>query len=249
MTTADALSDWNCPRCGAALQPGQDWCLNCGAAVTTEVAGAPGWRTPIAIVGVVLLLAAAALVFAFLQLSDNADKVAQAPPPAATPVVPTGPTGTTGPTGVVGAPTGPTGAITPTPSPSPSATPSETPTPGTTPAIPSITPSPSTSPSPTLTPAPPTSGGTFADWPAGKHGWTVVMYSGTTRAAAEAKASSYQSQGKSVGILHSNDYSSLNPGYWVVWSGQYDSKSQATSAAKGLQSTAPGAYAREITPK
>lgn len=113
-----------CPACGAPLRPDQDWCLSCGTAVTTEVAGAPGWRTPIAIVSAVLLVAAVALVFAFLQLDGEADQVAVAPAATPTPaaIVPTpepsvvpGPSGPAGPGGVSG-PSGPTGPV-------PSATP------------------------------------------------------------------------------------------------------------------------------
>src|SRR3989442_513836 len=33
-----------CPRCGAAMAPEQDWCLECGAAATTRVLRPPGWR-------------------------------------------------------------------------------------------------------------------------------------------------------------------------------------------------------------
>ena len=51
-----------------------------------------------------------------------------------------------------------------------------------------------------------------------------------------------------LGILHSNDYSSLAPGYWVLWSGQYDTSNQATKASKDLQSQAPGAYPKQVKP-
>src|SRR6266545_1733685 len=93
----------SCPRCGAPMRPDQDWCLNCGTAVTTEVAGARGWRTPVAIVAVVLVIAAAGLAFAFLEISGDADRTAQAPPATPTP------------------------ATTPPPAPTPTATPSATP--------------------------------------------------------------------------------------------------------------------------
>ena len=55
-----------CPRCGAPVEADQDWCLNCGTAVTTEVAGAPAWRAPIAIVGAVLVVAAIAGLVAWI---------------------------------------------------------------------------------------------------------------------------------------------------------------------------------------
>ena len=232
-----------CPRCGAALRPDQDWCLVCSAAVTTHVAGAPSWRTPVAIVGVVLLLAAAGLLVAFLELSDDADRVARAPEPTTTPSAidtptptpgPTGPTGPSGPSGPTGSTrptgpsgptgsTGPTGSATPRPSPSPSASPSPSPSPG-------------------------GGSGTFASWPAGKSAWTVVLKSASSRADAEKRGRELQAQGKSVGILDSDDYSSLRGGYWVVFSGQYDDQKAAQSAADGFKSTVPEAYARFVKP-
>jgi hypothetical protein len=215
-----------CPNCGAPLRPDQDWCLNCGQAVTTRVAGPPAWRSPIAIVGVVLLLAAAGLLVAFLELSGDAETVAQSPTP--TPAA--------------------TDAIVPTATPSPDPLATVTPGAGVT-----ATPSPGAGTTPTATPsATPTtspSGGSFADWPAGTTAYTVIMWSATTRSEAESKASTFQSAGEDVGILDSSDYSSLRGGYFVVFSGQYSSLEQAQNAAEAVQSTAPGAYAKQVKPK
>ena len=44
----------------------------------------------------------------------------------------------------------------------------------------------------------------------------------------------------------SDDFSSLRKGYWVVFSGQYDSRSAAETAAEDAGS---GAYARRIVPR
>jgi hypothetical protein len=63
------------------------------------------------------------------------------------------------------------------------------------------------------------------------------------------KARPFQASGHTVGILHSDDYSSLRAGYWVVFSGQYTSDSPAQAAAKAAQSAAPGAYAKQVRPK
>ena len=229
-----------CPRCGAPLRPDQDWCLNCGAAVTTHVAGAPGWRTPVAIVGVVLLLAAAGLLVAFLELSDDADRVARAPTatptpnaidtPTATPdpgpTGPSGPSGPTGPTSVIRPPTGPSGPT------------------GSTGSTGSTGPRPNPSPTRTATP----STGSFASWPAGEEAWTVVLKSASSRSEAEKRARELQAQGKSVGILNSSDYSSLRAGYFVVFSGQYETRAAAQTAADGFKSTVPEAYARLVKP-
>ena len=224
-----------CPRCGAGLHPDQDWCLNCGAAVTTHVAGAPGWRTPVAIVGAVLLIAAVGLVIAFLELSDDADRVARAPTATPTP--------------------GAVETVSPTPTPTPSATPSPGPSGPTGPRGPSGPSSGTgstgatgpTGPG-TSRPSKPTSPGTFASWPAGKEAWTVVLKSASSRSEAEKRAGELQAQGKSVGILNSSDYSSLRAGYHVVFSGQYDDQKSAQAAADGFKSTVPEAYARFVKP-
>ena len=224
MTVADAPTTTTCPRCGAPLRPDQDWCLNCGTAVTTEVAGAPGWRTPVAIVAAVLLLAAAALVFAFLQISDDADRVAQAPAPTPAPTAaPVTPTAT---------PTPPE-AVTPPPEPTATPSPETSPTPGT-----------------TATPAPtPGAPGAVGTWPEGRDAWTVVLFSSTRRAEADDKAKEFADQGKPVGVLDSDDYTTLRGGYWVVFSGQYETQEDAQEAAEGFGATAPGAYARQVTPR
>jgi hypothetical protein len=64
-----------CPRCGAGVAPEQDWCLECGAPARTRLAPTPNWKAPIALVAVVLLLAGAALAFAFTSLTADDGRV------------------------------------------------------------------------------------------------------------------------------------------------------------------------------
>jgi hypothetical protein len=208
-----------CPNCGAPVTPGQHWCLNCGAAVTTEIARAGGWRTPIVIVAVVLLLAAAALVVAFVELSGEADK--QASKPATTPV----PTGPSGPTGVATGPSGVSGV----------------------PSGPTGVPSGPTGPVETSTPAP-TSVSSVGQWPAGKTAYTVILFSESSYSSAKAKARSVSSLPQ-VGVLKSSKFSTLRAGYYVVFSGQYDTLGAAQTAAKSADAQAPGAYAKQVKPK
>jgi hypothetical protein len=218
-----------CPSCGAPAGPDQDWCLNCGAAITTQVAAAAGWRTPIAIVAAVLLIAAAALVFAFVELSGEADK-------AANKTVAQGPTGTTGPTGV-------------TPTPSPSPTPAG-PT-GILPTGPSGASGPS-GPLDTATPKPgiptPSPGDGVGRWPDDKTAYTVILFSETSYDSAKAKARTVSSL-PDVGILNSSKFSTLRSGYYVVFSGEYDTLERAQKAADDARSQAPGAYAKQVKPK
>ena len=216
-----------CPRCGAPMTEGQDWCLACGAAVSTRIAPRPSWRAPVAVASAVLLIVAGALALAFLELSDDAERTARVPVPtptaAALAVSPT-PSPSVGPTGTTGI-TGPTGPIA---SPSPAGLPS-----------------PSASPSPPGTSTP--SSGAVASWPSGEEAWTVVILSTTSKADADKRAKELTAGGKSVGVLRSNDYSSLRSGYWVVFSGQYDTSEQAQDAAEAIG--ANGAYARFVKPR
>jgi SPOR domain len=205
-----------CPRCGAPMTDDQEWCLACGAAVGTRVVSAPGWRTPIVLAGVIVVVAAIAVAIAIVQLADDTDQVAQNPA-AATPSPPPQ-------------------------TPAPSTTPAPTGTPDST--LPEA--SGKETPEPTSTPA---SGGGSADaaWPAGKSGWTVVLASDTSESDARAKAKQFAADGISgVGVLDSDDFSSLRGGYWVVFAGRYDSQSAASDALDGID--AKDAYIRRIEP-
>ena len=69
------------------------------------------------------------------------------------------------------------------------------------------------------------------------------------RTAAVARARQAKRAGlKVVGVLASSDYSSLHPGYFVVFSGIYDTQAEAAAGlsaahAKGF----PGAYQVRVT--
>jgi hypothetical protein len=216
-----------CPRCGAPMTDEQEWCLACGAAVGTRVVAAPGWRTPLIVGGLIALLAAIAVAVAIIQLADDTDRVAQNPPAASpTPA-----------------------AATPAPSADPGA--ATTPDPSIPEASGQTTPEPATTPEPTTTPEPSGEGDNAAtasaEWPAGKSGWTVVLSSETSESKAKDAADTFAGEGISgVGVLRSDDFSSLKPGFWVVFSGQYDSQSQASDALDGID--AKDAYIRRIEP-
>jgi hypothetical protein len=137
--------------------------------------------------------------------------------------------------------TTPTAPTTPT-TPSSTDVPPATATPPTTPT----TPPPASTPPPT-TPATPPAGNGIASWPAGTTAYTVVLVSATTHKQANTKAREAKSRGIDAGVLHSNDYSSLNSGYWVVFAGQYSSANEARShideyASKGFA----GGYPRQV---
>jgi septal ring-binding cell division protein DamX len=217
-----------CPHCGASLAPDQEWCLNCGTAVGTRIAPTPRWRLPVFLVGGLLALIAAALVLALVELSGDPQPVAQAPSVTATATPAGAPADDGG-----AAP--PVAGATPTPVPTvvPSVTPTPTPEAGSTP-----TPDPGDSTTPGAT-------GGLATWPADKTGWTAVLASTKSRSEAEQKARAAGGGGE-IGVLRSDDYKSLRKGYWVVFSGQYDSRSAAETAA---EDAAGDAYARQIIPR
>ncbi len=88
----------------------------------------------------------------------------------------------------------------------------------------------------------------IADWPAGKDAWTIVLESSSTEEAATARAQELIEQGVPVGLLSSDEYPSLEPGRWVVFSGQYDSQRAADQGLTDLSDQVEGAYVRRVSP-
>ena len=108
-----------------------------------------------------------------------------------------------------------------------------------------------TAPKPPPPPPPPKN--TVVRWPAGRSGWTIVLDSlpstnGRTAALAEAKQAIRLGM-KKVGVLDSSEFSSLHPGYLVVFFGIYASEADAQSAIiDAHQHGYRAAYPRRITP-
>ena len=102
-------------------------------------------------------------------------------------------------------------------------------------------------------PPPPPPRQTLATWPAGKNGWTIVLDSvpttnGRIGAVAEAKQALHLGM-KQVGVLDSAGFSSLHPGYFVVFAGIYDSQAEAQShIIEAHRHSYRGPYPRRITP-
>jgi hypothetical protein len=89
-----------CQKCGATLEEGQDWCLQCGAAAPGSLeSGVPGWRsatTVIALTTALVLGAAAVAYAAFTQPAPRKPAprvitIAQAPPTTPVTTTPTTP--------------------------------------------------------------------------------------------------------------------------------------------------------------
>jgi len=86
-----------------------------------------------------------------------------------------------------------------------------------------------------------------AEWPAGKEGWTVVLVTAPSEDDAKSKAEDFAGQGiEGVGVLDTNDFSSLKDGSFVVFAGQFDTQAQAADALDKVD--AQDAYIRHIVP-
>jgi hypothetical protein len=223
-----------CPRCGAPHDPYQEYCLESGLRLpppygmrSREVwsRGSPLWLW--AALGALLLVAlAAGAIVAIAATRDDRE----AKPKSSIPVVTTGP-GTTDTVGIITQP--PTVTINP-----------PTTTFGSTTTLPTTT----TFGTTTLGT---TTSGSNVTWPAGKNGWSVFLKSVPTsegRADADAAAQRARNNGLTqVGVLNSSDYSSLRPGYWVTFTGIYETQQQAETAVPNARSRGfPLAYSRRV---
>jgi len=86
-------------------------------------------------------------------------------------------------------------------------------------------------------------------WPA-SNGYTIVLASlplPQGAAAAQAKALAAVKAGlPQVGVLVSSSYPTLQPGYYVVFSGVFASLAEAQSSLQAAKAAFPAAYARPI---
>jgi hypothetical protein len=88
-------------------------------------------------------------------------------------------------------------------------------------------------------------------WPAGRNGYSIFLKSVPTsqgRAKADEAAQRARNNGLTqVGVLNSSNYQSLNPGYWVTFTGIYDTQQQANAALPNARSKGfPTAYTRPV---
>jgi hypothetical protein len=135
-----------CPRCSSPLEPGQDWCLNCGEAQPGRLSALPGKRAFATVMALTALIVGGAVAASYAALNHGspsttpADQLAQVPS-SATPAA-------TEPAPVAPAPA----ASTPAPAatdttPAPADGGGALPDAGTTPATPAPSPTPTPSPS------------------------------------------------------------------------------------------------------
>ncbi len=223
-----------CPNCGAPHDVYQEYCLECGRRLPGAYVGgryAEVWRrdSPIWLWAALAALLLVALVSGAVVALAATDDGKSSEPATSIPVVSTAPS-TTSTVGVVTTP--PTITINP-PTTTLGTTTFSTTTFGTTTFGTTTT-------------------GSNVTWPMSKDGFTVVLKSVPTsngRSQAEAAADKARTNGLSqVGILNSSDFSSLNPGYYVTFTGIYDTESQANAALPNARSKGfPTAYVREVS--
>ena len=219
----------HCPRCEAVVQPGQEYCLECGGRLGHARPGPVerasvnvGERHPWAgawILPALLGLAVAVLgTGAAIALSNDGEE-----PIAIS-------TATGGSLTVAD-----TGSTLTAPEPT----------------EPNVTTAPTTEPPTTTAPAPPPNPAAVS-WPRNRRGWTIVLLSlpqANGLSAAAAKAAEARSGGlRRVGVLSSSRYASLHPGYYVVFTGVFDTEAEASSALQRARAVFPAAYQREIVP-
>jgi hypothetical protein len=73
------VPDFACETCGAGMQRGQDWCLECGTAARGRLGAKGGWRAAFTIVSLVLLLVFGAGIAGYAALTTDAERTASAP--------------------------------------------------------------------------------------------------------------------------------------------------------------------------
>jgi hypothetical protein len=233
---APAGDDLRCPRCSTPYSEGQEYCLECGQRLPVRPGpiarlGA-GWRRragwyPGDWIWPALLALVVAIVAGVVSAVWLADDSSSANGTLVRTQAESAPSVTTQ--------TAPEPTTTATTSTSTTAT--NTTTTGTIAAPPP--------------PSPPKQ--TVAAWPATKNGWTIVLDSvpttnGRSGAVGEAKQALRLGL-KPVGVVDSSGFSSLHPGYFVVFFGIYDNEAEAQSHVieahrRGYREP----YPRRITP-
>jgi cell division septation protein DedD len=219
MATTESPPAVECPRCGTPVAAGQEYCLECGARLP-DTAPPSGWpEDPQAGPGWVWPVLVTLVV---AILSAGVVVAAQLTKDDDEPLLV---------------------ATTETPAlPTPTQTAPEPP--------PTTAPPVTTAPAPTTAPTTPQPG-RLVQWPAAKNGYTLVLASvpepsGRARATAIARKAREAGLAQ-VGVLRSSRYGSLHPGYYVVFSGIFDTAADAARGMAAVERAGYDAYVRPIS--
>ena len=89
-------------------------------------------------------------------------------------------------------------------------------------------------------------------WPRSQTGWTIVLASvpkanGRDEAVAIAQRARTRRLPR-VGVLDSSRFASLRPGYWMTFTGRYQSEADATGSLRRARAAVKGARVQRIDP-
>ena len=224
MSTVQPL-ERECPDCGAATNRGQEYCLECGHRLPADARAAGLHRPPLAAGGPWVVLLATAAVALIAASAVSAVRLSDHADGAST-LIATSPQ----PEVLPATESVPAGESAAKPAPEEQA-----------------------APPPTATRSP-RAAGRLISWPKTGSGWTIVLASVPlapgNREVAIRNARDAVDQGlRQVGVLTSSRFSSLHPGYLVVFSGVYANRSAAEQALSRARAAGYNAgYTREIVP-
>jgi hypothetical protein len=92
----------------------------------------------------------------------------------------------------------------------------------------------------------------LAVWPRTQRGWTIVLVSvpkADGRDEAVAVAQQARTRGlRRVGVLDSSRFASLQPGYWMTFTGRFQSEADATGSLRRARVAVKGARVVQIEP-
>lgn len=111
---------------------------------------------------------------------------------------------------------------------------------------PAPTPPAAASPEPTVDVSPPEDTTNAGEFTGNDGDYTVIVASKTSESKANRISESAAGKGYTTGVLNSDDYSSLNGGYWVVYSGAYAKQSEAVEALTSIKSDYADAYVMRV---
>jgi hypothetical protein len=94
-------------------------------------------------------------------------------------------------------------------------------------------------------------GASLTQWSRVERGWTIVLVSvpkSRGRDKAVAVAQQARARGlRRVGVLDSSVFASLRPGYWMTFTGKYETEAEATSVLRRARAAVKGARVAQVT--
>ncbi len=233
-----------CPVCSAGAERGQLICLECGSRITLAYRRPPSWKVPVAITALVLLLAVAGGVVAFQAIDDDAEREASAVPANPKESSSADRAGQGATTTTDGAAADPEGERSATDE---AADADEEPRDAGVDDEERDPPQASSGDRPDADTGGLVRRGGLYTWPQSLRAFTVVLLSSEDRPSATSFArSAGSSPSNQVGVIRSDDFETLPPGFFVVFAGEYRSRGQADRAAARLGTRFPGAFAQLV---